>query len=250
MMIAFLLLSANGIPVADACSSFAARYERPVTISASPISAARLGGRLLAAPERAGERPRSALGLLTYRGYGIAMRSSDPRLAEVVQPGIQELGGRCSYQFWGPTGWNAFDEVRQPWTLYFRRLREPLDLGTGSTAAAKRGSAPILAGYRTLSSWPIRSAGTSYFLGLMAPLSKAPHTAIVAFPAAPARTPAILLARLPMRFDTLSVTPGLHEPYLYLNLEGLARGPEFRRVVLELSDDQAREVGKQLHHGQ
>lgn len=247
-ILATLLLVMTGeLAATNDCKAFVSRYERPVAISASPISADMLGGRPSATPKRGGERPRIAVGLLTYRGYGIAIRSSDPRMAEVAQLDTQELGGRCSYQFWGPTGWNAFDPVREPWTLYFQRLREPLKLAPNSTAAKKRGFEPILAGYRTLSTWPIHSKGTTYYLGLMAPLSNSRHSVIVAFSAVPANTVTIVLAHVPMRFDTLSITPGLHDPHFYLNLEGLARGPELRRVVLEFSEDQAQEVGKRVN---
>ncbi|RYD67090.1 MAG: hypothetical protein EOP58_03995 [Sphingomonadales bacterium] len=61
----------------------------------------------------------------------------------------------------------------------------------------------------------------------------ASETLIVAFADVPQPTPALVMAKLPLAFDTLSVVPDLHGPHSYLNLEAIREGRR-TEIVLRL----------------
>ncbi len=103
----------------------------------------------------------------------------------------------------------------------------------GSLAAQKRGAQPVLWGYKAGATWPVSSRDGPFFLGLMHPKNGSAKTLIVAFRDAPQPTPALVIGKLPIKFDTLSILPELHGPDSYLNLDGFGRG-RLTRVVLKI----------------
>jgi hypothetical protein len=239
-MIAALMLA--GALAGEDCTAFAARLNEPVAIRLSSIPSEALGGRPLPIPV-SDERPAVAIGDLAYRGYGLTIRSSDARFRDlVVQPGV---GSRhpCGFVVEGPSGWNAFDANRSRWNMVFKP--QARDLAPAATLAAEHGARPVLAGFRASATSPVYTGGTVYFIGLMHP-AKRSETVIVAFADSKTQAPARILARLPLRIDEVSITPGLHTPQLFLNLEGRDEDGALNRFVLEMSDETARRYGAAL----
>lgn len=236
-MFAALLLA--GALAGENCATFAARVAEPVAIGMSSIPSEALGGRPLPTPT-SGERTAVAIGDLTYRGYGLTIRSADTRFLQLfVQPGV---GARhtCGFILDGPSGWNAFDANRSRLNMVFKP--QARDLAPGATLAAEHGARPVLAGFQAGATWPVYTGGTPFFIGLMHSGEKA-ETVIVAFADSETQAPARILARLPLRIDEVSITPGLHTPVLFFNLEGRDRDGALNRFVLEMSDETARRFG-------
>ena len=202
-----------------------------LAISVRPVTGEALGGRADAsAPSR------YKVGSLTYEGYGVELTSSDPVFKELVLDQRFGLRHRCGNSASGPTGWNAPHKNLSDWTLKIEPGVDLSDPAPGSLAAEKRGAQPVFRGYNAGASWPVSSTNSSFFLGLMHPKDGSERTLIVAFHDAPQPTPALVIGKLPIRFDTLSIVPDLHGPDSYVNLDGFRRG-RLTRVVLKIDRD-------------
>jgi hypothetical protein len=233
---ALALLLLAQVAVAPDCAAFETRIAEPMAVSVQAIVGEDLGAKL-AGPTQPGFPSRFEAGRLTYRGYGVAIRSQDPRFAQIVVDAKSGAHHRCGPEVVGPTGWNALNATG--WTLKFHRAAEA---APGVTVARDAGASPVLAGYVPGANWPSFGDGGQVFIGLMHPGSGEPETVVVTFLSRPGPSPAIVLSRLKGRFEALSITPGLHSPTSYLNLEGLAEDGALSRVVLEMSDETRRSL--------
>jgi hypothetical protein len=217
------------------CSAFEAKLAQTTPLAIQPVRGERLGGVLIEAA-KPGYSARFQIGDLVYDETGIELRSADPRFAELVlDPG----GGprhRCSAPVLLPSGWNARDAQTTKWNLKFEPRRSAIEQAPGALAAAEVGAKPVLAGYRAGATWPVYVRGGQYFLGLMHPDDGREETAIVTFASRAGDSPAQVLAKMPERFETLSIIPGLHTPPDYINLDGFSADGALLRVVLEFSE--------------
>ena len=223
MLTAALLLMASG---PDCPPSL-----EPIAIVAAPIDGEALNGR--ADPVKPGSY---RVGAFAYRGHGIVERSSDPRYRDLTLD--QQLGRRhrCGNAISGPSGWNVRDRDFSKWSIRISDKPARTTPPPGSVAAAERGASPTHPGYRVGATWPVYVDSGRFFLGLMHPTNRSSETLIVAFRDVPEPTKAFIMAKLPMAFQTLVATPGLHESASYLTLEGLADA-ELRQIVLRLDSE-------------
>lgn len=215
------------------CAAFEAGIATPAPVAFKAISGERLGGRRL--PDQPGQDARFQVGDLVYQGRGIEIRSTDPRLADlVIIPGFG-VRHRCGNFFYGPVGWNANDGSPEAQVVTFqpRRLGP---IAPGAVAAAETGVRPVLAGYSAGPTWPLYTNKGRVFLGLMYPDNARRETVIVAFAEREGEAPAKIVARLNERFEGLTVIPGLHTPPDYVNLDGFTADHALLQVVLTLPD--------------
>jgi hypothetical protein len=204
-----------------------------VAISAEALSGETLGGQ--AQPDAAA---RYRVGDFIYEGHGIAMSSPDPRFRDLVLDQQFGLRHRCGNTVLAPSGWNADDKDRTGWSLRIEQLPVPSEPMPGSLAAERRGARPILAGHVAGATWPFYLGNGTFFLGLMHPEDESAETLIVAFGDDPHPTPALIMARIPMTLETLSIVPELHGPGTFVNLEALHEG-KLTQVVLVLARETA-----------
>lgn len=212
----------------------------PIVITVVPLPAASLGGQ--AEPSLPGQY---RVGEFTYRGYGIVETSSDPRFRDLVLDRHRGLRHRCGNGVSGPSGWNALDPNLARWTMRIDPRQAPSEPSRGSLEAGLRGTRPVLKGYVDGPTWPVFSSGKRYFLGLMHPADGAAGTLIVAFRDAPGPTPALVVARMTMTLDTLSLLPDLHRPLYSVALDALS-GTTLTKVVLHIGDDRLNDIGARL----
>lgn len=210
------------------CKAFAARADEPVAITTEIVTASALGG-IAEGSTSPGHRTRFRVGELVYEGHGVTMRSSDPRFAEIALD--EPARHPCGYDVDMPSGWNANDTNLQSRAIIFRRPPEPDAAAQKiNRMLAERLNAPPKPGMRA----SVSSASSTFFLGLLHPEGTDGETMIVAYRNAP-QTSARILARLPMRFDTISTMPDLHSPRYSIYLDGRRADGAIDRVVLELS---------------
>jgi len=216
---AFLLLTASRDCPAPA---------RQIAISAVPVTGEALGGRKdPSAPAR------YRVGSFNYDGLGVEQTSSDPIFKELVLDQRLGLRHRCGNRVSGPGAWNARDKNVFSWSLEIEAgVRSP-EPSPGSFVAEDRGAQAVFRGYLAGAAWPVHSVDGSFFMGLMHPEDSSAETLVVAFRDAPQPTPALVMGRLPMKFDTLWVLPDLHSPTTYLNLDGFSGG-RLTRVVFSI----------------
>lgn len=201
---------------------------RQLAISVRPVTGEALGGQADASVPA-----RYEVGSFTYEGHGVELTSSDPIFTELVLDQRFGLRHRCGNTASGPTGWNAPDKNLSHWSLMIEPRVDLSDPAPGSLAAQKRGAQPVFWGYKAGATWPVSSTDGSFFIGLMHPEDGSAKTLIVAFRDAPQPTPALVIGKLPIKFDTLSIIPELHGPDSYLNLDGFRKG-RLTRVVLRI----------------
>lgn len=207
MLIAPFLLMAAEV----ACPTAPERIE----ISAVQIDGEDIGGAAIAdAPDH------YRLGDLVYQGHGIKVVSSDPRFQNLILDQQAGLRHQCGNTVFLPSGWNATDPDLAQRKLEIEARASTRQSSPGSIAAGQFGAGPLIDGYTPGPSWPVYS-DSSFFLGLMYPETEAASTAVVAFASLPRLSPAIKLAELPIKLDTLSVVPDLHGPNSYINLTSL-----------------------------
>lgn len=228
---AVLALALQAAPVD--CLAFQARITDPAPIAFQAIAGERLGGRRL--PAQAGQHERFQVGDFVYQGHGIEIRSPDPRFADlVIEPGTG-VRHRCGNAVLAPSGWNA-DALRpEARALTFLPMRQT-EVAPGAIAASEAGVRPVLAGHRAGATWPLYTRGGRVFLGLMHPEDGRRETVIVAFADRRGDMPAMVMARLPERFEGLTVVPGLHAPPDYVNLDGFTADRALLQVVLALPE--------------
>lgn len=229
MMLALAMLAL----AAPDCARFAAAAAAPMSIESEPIASQSLGGPPM--PAASATTPAEVrIGMLVYRGHGVALRSADPRFAEIeVVPGRGAFHP-CGYHVEGPNGWNALDADRSRWTMRFVPNRHPLPPGTVAF-----GITPQLADHVAGPSWPIRAASKRYFLGLMHPVDGSDRSVIVTFPDRPGLVPARIVARLPLAVRDLNLTPPLHWSDHAVNLTQRGADGTLRRIVLHLDSKTA-----------
>lgn len=237
MFAALALAVLSGAPAA-ACADFARRVAEPVAIAVRPVTAQQLMG--VDDPRETSPLPvRSPIriGELDYRGYGIDIRSDDPRFAAIRIDQQRGLHHRCGQAVVGPSGWNAFDSDLASYTLRFEPVRGTVQAHPGAATAAQTGAVPVLDGHEAGPSWPVQAGGRRFFLGVMHPAGSAERSVIVAFAARSGRMPARVLARLPMHIDGFTVLPDLHRPVQLLSLAARSPDGALRQIVLEMSDE-------------
>jgi hypothetical protein len=132
-----LLISLEATPD---CAAFASRVSEPLEITAAQIPGAALAGTVANAPG-VGERPRFRVGELFYRGYGLAITSSDPRFEAVSTRPDRSARHPCGYSLDWPSGWNAYDVRKTALTTNFAKA--PREGDPGSSMAVQR-QAPSL----------------------------------------------------------------------------------------------------------
>jgi hypothetical protein len=215
------------------CQAFQARIADPAPISFQAISGERLGGKRLSA--QMGQYGRFQVGDFIYEGHGIEIHSTDPRFADlVIEPGTG-VRHRCGNAVLAPSGWNA-DAIRpEARVLTFLPMHET-QVAPGAVAATEAGIRPVLAGHRVGATWPLYTRGGRVFLGLMHPEDGRRETVIVAFADRRGDVPAMVMARLPERFERLTVVPGLHAPPDNVNLDGFTADRALLQVVLALPE--------------
>lgn len=222
----------------------------PIPVSVTRVSAEQLGGAALSGPAPVDIRSTGKrIGALIYRGYGIDIRSGDPRFDGIVMGRSQNFRHPCGEYAFGPSGWHAYDDTSKQRFFRCERNFGPDKLPPGSLAAAAKGVLPHLDGARLGPTWPVNIRGRSYFAGIMYPNRRTGESLIVAFADRPGSVPAILLARLDMVVQGFSITPGMHDPHFYLNLGGRSPTGTMRSVVLELRGPEADRIGRQLGTG-
>lgn len=167
-----------------------------IAVQVEPLEASRLTGTdVWATPEHPVE-----LGSFRYRGFGVLLRSDDPRFAELaidpdltvprlaegsrlvtwnlISPGIL---GRCRMSFSPPL---AASELHRP---------------------AKADPGPTLTGYESGPTWPF---GPDRFLGLMRPKDGAARTLLVSFsPSSGETRPEV---DFPINIESVRTIPPLH----------------------------------------
>lgn len=205
----------------------------PPSFEPIAISAKRIDGELLNGKPDPSAQGHFRVGVFGYQGYGIVERSSDPRYRDLMLDPQLGRRHRCGNAIDGPSGWNARDRDFSKWSVRISAKLARTRSSPGSVAAEERGARPVRRGYRAGATWPVYVGSGRFFLGLMHPTNRSSETLIVAFRDASEPTEAVIMAKLPMVFQTLAVTPGLHESANYLNLEGLRDG-ELRQIVLRL----------------
>lgn len=217
------------LPLAAAC---------PPSLAPIPVTVTRIEGEQLGARRDPAATDEYRVGVFRYRGRGIAERSDDPRYRELALDQQTGLRHRCGNTIFARSGWDAPSDRPMATTITIYERILPDVPNKGATEAGKVGAAPRLTGYRSIATWPAYSGGSNFFLGLMRPDDGAMKTVIVAFRNFPAPTPALVLADLPMVFQTISLLPDLHGPDIFLNLEALDER-ERRQVVLAFDDREA-----------
>lgn len=187
------------------------------------------------------------VGPFVYQGYGNTVRSSDPRFGDLLLGAGGGLHHRCGNQVFPPSPWNRSRTGSMPGVMEV--LRSPtaaFDTGQfGDTEAERHGVRPILAGHVAGPSWPLYHDRSTFFLGLMYPIGNADQTRLVAFRDEAGAVPALSLAVLPMRLQTMNVTPGLHERNDYLNLAAL-RAEEMVQITLRISPEATASIAAAL----
>ncbi|MEO6360643.1 MAG: hypothetical protein ABIO43_08730 [Sphingomicrobium sp.] len=243
MLHALGLLLAAG---AEDCKAFDQEVGRPVQISTELVTARQIANRVIEEPSvESINQSVAKLGLLSFEGYGIAIRSVDPRLAAVKVGPTQSFWHPCGYSIRGPSGWNAFDRGRERWTIGFARPAGHDIVPSGLTEAKTRGVVPLLPGWKLRASWPVYTPSGMIFVGTMQRKNMR-QTRIVAFPDRRGSVPTITLADLRVDVQGFSITPGMHDSNSYLNLEERATDGALRRIVLVLSRDAANTVARQM----
>ncbi len=223
------------------CAGFIAELDKPMLATIEQVTGEALGGK----PDGAviDGRPAYRVGELHYFGAGIQAVTRDPRFRGVRVTDDRGAYHRCGYRlniFPGP--WNMLHE-RPSSTPAFRFARKPgvrVD-GSGSTAAARAGAIPVLANFSPGPSWPlIANSEIVAFVGLMHPEDGGRETLLVRFEKPEAGTPTRVLARLPMRFQSVGIIANLHASGVIVNLSG--RDPEgpYRSIALQMRDDPGR----------
>ncbi len=200
----------------------------PIAISVAPLKGEQIGGR--ADPAVPGQY---GVGDFVYQGYGIVESSSDPRYDDILLDQRFGRRHRCGNSVSGPSGWNAREPDFSKWSVSISREPARKVAAPGAVAAEERGAKPILLGFVSGATWPVYVGSGRYFLGLMHAANGPRETVIVAFPDVPQPTPALVMAKLPLAFDTLSVVPDIHGPHSYLNLESIREGRR-TQIVLRL----------------
>jgi hypothetical protein len=232
MFIAALLLSTSS---AVDCEAFVRQLDTPVAISARPITASQLAGSAVKPlPSQRGARSGSRIGELVYRGYGVELRSKDPRFKSIRVRNSSSFAHDCGHAVRAPGGWNAFDEKLATWTLGFDKRPNQHGPPPGAIEAASKGARPVLKGARVGPTFPVGSGSRSFFLGVMYPEGKRNESLIVAFADRPQATPARVLARLRMHVQFLGVLPALHSSETYVDVYERTADGALRHVVLEL----------------
>lgn len=221
LIAAFLLLVAS--PSCPAPS-------RSVAISVDPISGRALGGQA-----HAFVPARYQVGSFAYEGYGIKQTSSDPIFKELVLDQRFGLRHRCGNGVFRPSGWNARDKGVSRWLLKIDARVQSFIPSPGSLAAEERGARPVHEGYTAGATWPVSSKTGPFFLGLMHPKTGTAETLIVAFQDEPRPTLALVMAKMPIIFDTLSVLPNLHGPDSFIALDGF-RDSTLTNVSLKIDE--------------
>lgn len=201
---------------------------RRLAVSVQPVSGESLGGQADAAVPG-----QYRVGSFTYQGHGIAETSTDPAFRELILDQRLGLRHRCGNSVSGPSGWNAKDPDLSRWSFEIEPRLASSEPSPGSVAAEKRGAQPVLEGYLAGATWPAYSGSGQFFLGLMHRGNGSTETLIVAFRDAPQSTPPIIMARLKIAFDTLSIVPDMHGSDNSINLSGWRDG-KLTHVVLTL----------------
>lgn len=227
------------------CAAFAAGAGPPAAVTAMPLPVEHLAAGSSALPRPPGTVQAWRVGAFAYEGYGVDVRSNDPRAGEVVVDADAGLRHPCGFRVWGPSGWNALDANLAASVMRFEPARDTDGPSPGSAAAAAIGAIPVLAGHAAGPSWPM-SGGGGFLLGAMHPVGQPGETVLVAFRRAAGPSPAQVLARLTMRVDGLSVTPGLHQPASFVNLAGRMPNGALRLVVLRLDKDEVECIARKV----
>jgi len=224
------LILLTGLAATQDCAAFTSRVAEPLAITATQIPGAAMAGTVV---NGLGDRPWVRVGELFYRGYGLAITSSDPRFEAVSTPLDRSARHPCGYSLDWPSGWNAYDVRKTAWTTNFEKA--PPEGDPAASMAAKAGAEPLLDGFHVGSTTPVFIDGSMLFLGLMHAEGPSTNTVIVAFSARRGASPAHVLARLPLSFERITALPGLHnDRNIYIDLEGRSGGGALNRVTLQI----------------
>jgi hypothetical protein len=219
------------------CTSFYDQVTIPMIVHARPISGEALGG-----ISQAGDREPARsfrIGPFSYTGEGREAHSTDPRFEGVRVSAERGLYHRCGHRmeiiFDRPTGYPTKGPDAS-FSIHFERTFG-LQHAPGRSAAAMAGMIPVVNGYEPGASWPIHVPGaTNSFIGLMHPKGGGSETLIVSFGKSGAAYSTRILARLPMRYQSISLLPQLHDSSSQVTLVGRDPDGPYRSIVLEIAD--------------
>lgn len=227
-------------PLADpasGCGSFYKQLSTPMVMQSRRITGEALGGERQAMAGGPGIAFR--IGPFLYHGAGTESRSADARFAGVRVSGERGLYHRCGHRMeflHDRSNPNRSRGFEPPLSIRFNR-EFGLHYAPGRTAAARSGAIAVVTGYAPGASWPIHAPGvTDAFIGLMHPEDGRPETLIVRFDKAASPASTKVLARLPMRFQSISTLPNLHRAGAVATLVGKDPGGALREIALEMPD--------------
>jgi hypothetical protein len=181
-----------------------------------------------------------AIGPFSYVGAGREAQSADPRFEGVRVSSERGLYHRCGHQmeivYDRPTG-EPSEGLDASFSVRFA-TEFGLQYASGKTAAVVAGAIPVVNGYKPGANWPIHApAVVNAFIGLMHPEDGRPETLIVRFDRSADPVATKVLARLPMRFQSISVLPNLHKAGAQATLVGKDPNGPYRSIVLEMPDN-------------
>lgn len=217
------------------CDEVTRRLAEPIQATARPIPGRALGG-----VENVGEdstRMAFAIGPFQYSGSGYYVGSRDNRFYGVRVSDQHGLHHRCGHRL---ESWIASPQPGAPpaaprqATFRFTTGLDASAAMPGTFAAEKAGARPEVYGYIPVASWPIHHDGKTSYIGLMHPRRSQQETLVVRFEGQHAAARTTILARLPMRFHSISILPNLHRSGSTVTLSGKHSESDYLLVNLEM----------------
>ena len=227
MLFSLILAASSMVPN---CVAVGEDVPESMQATASVISADDLGGTDVNEPNAAS--PAYRVGPFIYRGQGVRVQSSDPRLAAIRLDQSTLVLDYCGFDVSGVSPWDRPAEATAVTLIFTRRQRAPSP-APGAVMAEQQGAAPRLQGFTGQASWPIGYGhAQQHFLGLMHPDDIPNQTVIVLFRGVGAEARTRELARIPMRLETISALPAIHSNGYYVTVMGRDADGALVSVVL------------------
>jgi hypothetical protein len=230
-----LILGLGQAPAVD-CEQFAARMAEPIIVRLEPLTGAALGAQPLAAG-------RYALGKFIVERPGMIMHSNDTRVGGFVLDGQRDLHHVCGYEIRLPP--TARDGSPTHEIVLSQKWRTPA-APPAAIRAQKVGATPVLDGHSPGPSWPLSTSSGDAFIGIMHPQDRPSETTLVLFASKQGQVPAVVLARLPFRFQSIRALPIYHATQHGIWIEALQADGTWRRLDLRIDDADLNALAAQL----